>query len=910
MDATVRATCPKCRNVLRIPAKWVGQAVKCKNCGAVVRSRPKPADTPGPDAGAAGTAESVPLDTTPNGHVPVATNAFDFSQPAPGGNTFPLPEPLIPAEVVDDGPDPTRGGDASSQPPAQPAPGYPYPVPPGYPPPGYQYAPPPGYPYPVPPGYPYPVPPGYAPPGAYGVPPGYPYAPPADPNAPAAPGTAGVPPGMPAPPAAYPYAVPAPGAPPAAVPVPVPPGATGSLPAVPAGAGPAARPATDPAPAGSEFTTGAPVASPRASRYRRRGSSPVSKAIWIGVCLVLAAGLTAAGIYGAKYLSDQYADKPGDSKGGGTVTPGTPGGSTGGTNPGTPAAKSGQFPRRMLFVHIGKYMFLNPLTYAEVKNDIVGEDRTKAAARRLALEWNVPYADDPKNPDANQLFLLSDSARPDDPRAVDTPMPVKNVVMGAYEQFFQTSRPQDRVVVYFGGHAVEKNGKAYIAPVEGDFDDEASLIPLSDFYDKLKACKATQKVVIWDVCRYNPQRGRQRPGSEPMTAGLYKALSAAPPGVQVVTTCQPGENALEFYNLQPPDADPRSRLAYAGSAFLESARYVASKNLRGGKQPTPADPIPVADFTPAVAKKVNELAGYVNADAGEEMPKKDEKKTLKQTVKIIGKLPDQQVAFNPDVPPAKRFAFPEAPKGIAPADVAAITSVIEVPAIRSDLVETSLQNFAFRKEVMDAYKADVTPEVARKDPETYKFQATTLQALDKIRRMWTASDGGAGGPAIRNSIKAPVDDPLKRSIKEEQDFWAIGIAQLDLVNGDLDAIEPMREGQSKLWQAHYDYARAALKARLAFMNEYNKLLGDVLTETLPELDSKLGQDRYRLVSAERMKSRKEVQEYAKQAKELYEKLVAEHKNTPWAIQAKRDKAFALGLSWQPISSGDTMAGKE
>src|SRR5882757_589953 len=41
MDATIRATCPTCQSPLKIPAKWAGQAVKCKKCGAVVRTKPR-----------------------------------------------------------------------------------------------------------------------------------------------------------------------------------------------------------------------------------------------------------------------------------------------------------------------------------------------------------------------------------------------------------------------------------------------------------------------------------------------------------------------------------------------------------------------------------------------------------------------------------------------------------------------------------------------------------------------------------------------------------------------------------------------------------------------------------------------------------------------------------------------------
>src|SRR5207245_596174 len=117
-----------------------------------------------------------------------------------------------------------------------------------------------------------------------------------------------------------------------------------------------------------------------------------------------------------------------------------------------------------------------------------------------------------------------------------------------------TSRAQDRVILYFGGHAFEKGGKAYLAPMEAEPDGEdweKSVIPLDAFFDEMKKCKATQKVVVWDVCRFNPEKGKVRPGSEPMTEALYKLLTAPPPGIQVVTTCKPGENALEFSALRP-----------------------------------------------------------------------------------------------------------------------------------------------------------------------------------------------------------------------------------------------------------------------------------------------------------------------------------------------------------------------
>jgi hypothetical protein len=308
------------------------------------------------------------------------------------------------------------------------------------------------------------------------------------------------------------------------------------------------------------------------------------------------------------------------------------------------------------------------------------------------------------------------------------------------------------------------------------------------------------------------------------------------------------------------------------------------------KPATPADPIATGEWAGHVGKRIADMATSPVVN-------------LKQILKVEGKGPPNWIAFNPEEPLAKRFEFPLPPKGTNPAEVAAIVNEFNVPSIKLDLIDSGLGALPFRDEVMKDYKSDISIDMVMKDKDNYKFQAKTFEAIDKIRKMWTVTSGASGGPQMRDDFKAPVNDQLKNEIKKEQDFWAIGVAELELINAELDSLAPARDSQQKRWQAHYDYARATIKARLAFMNEYNKLMGNVLTETLPALDVKLGQDTYKLTSTEKMKSGKDVQALAKEAKEAYEKLVVDHKGTPWAIQAKRDKSFAVGLAWSPISSG-------
>lgn len=805
MDAIVRAVCPKCQSVLRIPADWVGRVVRCKGCSAQFRSKPK-AEEPAAPAAPEAAFGTAPMEVAPATVVPV-----------------PVSVPVAPA-----------------------------------------YAPPPGY---APPGYPY-APPGYAAPPAAAYPPGY-----------------GYPPAMaaPAPPVAGPVPVAAPlpspvqpTKPGGAVPVPVP------LP-YPAYAPPAVAPYAPPAPVppSNEFRVDPAAVAPtsgRRSRYRR--SSGGSRIVWIGLCLLLTAGLVAGGIYGGKYLNDNFGttkketteenakNGPGGEKG----APGT----KGGEKPLVSAA--GGYPRRLLFVSITKYMYLNPLT----QNQDGGPDKTKGAALRLAYDWRIPT--DPSN---NQVFVLSDTLIGPEART-----PMKNVVTGAYQEFFNTSRAQDRITVYFGGHALEKGGKAYLAPMEAEPDGDdwgASLIPLDAFYAELAKCKAAQKLVIWDVCRYNPEKGRVRPGSEPMTEALFKQLSAPPAGVQAVVTCKPGENALEYSALRP---DGFSGVTYSGSVFLESLRFVAEpKNgrMKRPPQPNPADPLPVAEWTEAVAKRANEMA-----EMGEKAGN-----TGKQSVALFGAPPEPLTAPDAAEKVAARFELPQAPKGASGAAIRALETEFNVPAIKPGLTSVGIADFPFPADVMKDYMPDgVSIDTVLKNKEEHAFRAAVLDALNKVREKWS---DGAGTTKIRNQVEGPINDALKNEVKKEMEFWAIGIIELEDVLNRLTAVAPMRAEQPKRWQAHYDFALATLKCRLAYMNEYNKLLGNLVSETLPALDAKVGQDGYLLVASETLKAGKEAKTYAEEGQALFEAITKAHKGTPWAIQAKQEKAVTIGLSWKPAS---------
>ena len=716
MDATIRATCPNCQSTLKIPAQWAGQPVKCKKCGAVVRTKGASHPAAGGPAAQPGTGGHEPLAPTGGAFTDLTTPAA-----APVYNPFEADGPAYPPPY-----------DPNAYHPAAPHSGYPAP---------------PGYPYPVPPGYPYPLPPGYGPPPGYGAPTGY--APP--------PGYEAAPPG-------YPYPAPAPAGP---YPQPAP-----TAPAPHPHYAAHQYPAPAPVPPSSEFKPSETTRAFRGQVGKYHKSGGKSKILWVGMALFLTVGLVASALVFAKGIKPKAVaegtGKGHDNKG----NPASGNGLNASSDRTTPSAPGGIFPRRLLFIHVSNYLYLNPLTSQGMTAFAKGGDLTKGAASRLAYEWRVP--NDATN---NQIYLLSDTAPGQDGRS-----PMKPVITGAYEKFFETSRDQDRIVVYFGGHVlarkVDDKDVAFLVPMDGDPDETDTLIPLADFYAKLEACKATQKVVIWDVCRFNPERGRKRPGSEPMTEEVAAALAAAPAGVQVITTCQPGENALEFYNLQP-DGPGRGKFVVAGSNFLAATQYVAGKNP-GVKSIGPNDPIPVEDWVKNLSKRVTDVAATNDKS--------------KQTLKLIGSHPETLVAFKADEASPARFDLPTPPKGSLAGDIA---GELTLPGLQADEDESAIGTFPFPADALAPFAADVpiTEITKPENAEKYKFRVIVLDAFKAIHDVWSKKDG-----SLRDRLElgegGRVTEAIKKDVAKEQEFPGLASAKLERAIALLEAVEPLRAAET------------------------------------------------------------------------------------------------------------------
>jgi hypothetical protein len=514
--------------------------------------------------------------------------------------------------------------------------------------------------------------------------------------------------------------------------------------------------------------------------------------------------------------------------------------------------KGGAPPRRLLFVQIADYLFVNPLTHAAPG----GPDRTREAAVRLAAALRVPNAKD-----NDQLFVLSDAL------AADARPTTRDALAKAVKDFCATTRAQDRVVIYFAAHAIEKDGKAFVLPVDGDPDAPAALLPVDAVYEPLKELKASQKVVIWDVCRANPERVRGRRDPGPMTPALFKALKAGPAGVQILIGCSPGERGLEYFTPRGPAG------AIPGSAYLDALRQAAADESALDPTAPPGSEIPVDAIHRAALKLIAAT-------------------TKGQTPALASRLGPRAADYDPKEAVAKRFELPAAPKALP--DVKAIFDELALPALVDG--DGAPAKVPFAEAALKGYEADVSVDDIFKDVNKYPLRAATLRALQAVRNRWRFN--GREQLAV-GTVPAPVSAQSKKTATAAQDAVARALIDLELELAHLDAVAGKRGTETKRWQANYDYAAAELRLRLVLLNEYNRALGHVKTEALPDLPP--GGAGWRLVPASKIEGPKDLRAMAAEADDGFARLAADHPGTPWELLAKRDRATLPGARWEPFA---------
>ena len=547
----------------------------------------------------------------------------------------------------------------------------------------------------------------------------------------------------------------------------------------------------------------------------------------------------------------------------------------------TPSFSNDLFPRRALLINVNNYLMFNTVHYGSPQDASRYPGSSTAVLRERLTR-------PPMNFPATQVYELSDGIPPEY-KATKPHSTQKSVLETTITDFLAASRAQDRILVFFAGHAAHIEDKSYLVPIDGNKNKVESLVPLKWVMDEMAKCKAQQKILILDVFRFSPSRGLELPsageGDEGvMPEGFEKDLADPPAGVQVWCSSQKEQNSVELDE---------------GSAFLQAL----CNSLQGGGKmtgiATPDQPIPLDDIVTDVNQRLKKLL-------------EGEKRT--QVSKLTGKPPTGSVAYNSSeaLPAALVLKPPTVPGGEA-AGAATIERILEelriMPPVRDtragDISLLRAQNLpAFAAKKIDGYKADGYQNITdlqnkfKNNREAFAkefpLRAAYFEALEELAESKKVE--------MREVLASPVDPKRKAAFLQEQAPLGISIFKLEGILAIMKDAEEKRESEtSKRWQANFDYMRARVYGRIVYLYEYNYILGKIRGDDLPELAP--GQTGWRVgVSGSKITvTDQKAKGYAKETQRIWKHIQNEYQDTPWSLLAQRESMFALGLAWRPKS---------
>ena len=637
---------------------------------------------------------------------------------------------------------------------------------------------------------------------------------------------------------------------------------------------PSLRPPSTP---GFDFDDGPPAietpgSSPSRRRLRKKSKPWLGLAILGGMVLALGVGAFVfrdrirTNIQIAATGTAPDADEPGSDPTSPNIGPG---------GKGVPKATAGGslFPRRALIISVHNYLYANPIVDASDAPGAEASPNINRLISSLNRGLNIPLT---------QIVHISDQAK-------KSPLPpLRKVVEEGLVNFLKTCRKQDRIMVFFIGHTKAVGDKSYLVPLEGEFDNVETLIPLEWVYAQLAKCDARQKILILDGNRFNASQGEERPSSGPLDPKFQASLQAPPAGVQVWSACSAGQSSQEF---------EESSLG----AFLDSIRLALTpeKGMKGaleGRIQKPDEEIPV----PVLFKKANAiLAEQVG------------RRKLKQVALLAGSPPATGAEFDPTEKPARLPAMPVVNTG----DIRLVREImadISLPPLKggegngSDVLFTQLPPFP--ESALEPFKGGELPADSK-----------VRLAVSKARVMlWAFSTASAPGDikpevdAARIKLKVDLsvmrdrysnpgaagDAAFKNRVKEDSTKIAIIIAKLGYALDALTEEEIKAEVKDapKRWQANYEFLVARFNAELAYLEEYSGLLGQILKAYPEPFDEKVHSG-WKMASKQKA-SDAAGKKYDKAARAQFAKLAAKFPNTPWAVLSKRENLTALGLDWQ------------
>lgn len=141
-------------------------------------------------------------------------------------------------------------------------------------------------------------------------------------------------------------------------------------------------------------------------------------------------------------------------------------------------------------------------------------------------------------------------------------------------------------------------------------------------------------------------------------------------------------------------------------------------------------------------------------------------------------------------------------------------------------------------------------------------------------------------------------EEFRRRLPEAQMGVGLAIFKLDSNQEELATLEQDLARETPDWQARYYYIRARLNARIAYLYEYNILLGQLRKQS-PPLDSQTQQG-WRVTASDGYRDG-DAGKYGEAARDDYKNLAREYAATKWAAFSKEELPLLVGLKWEPFA---------
>ncbi|AGA24471.1 vWA domain-containing protein [Singulisphaera acidiphila] len=152
------------------------------------------------------------------------------------------------------------------------------------------------------------------------------------------------------------------------------------------------------------------------------------------------------------------------------------------------------------------------------------------------------------------------------------------------------------------------------------------------------------------------------------------------------------------------------------------------------------------------------------------------------------------------------------------------------------------------------------------------------------------------GPQPSLTFPAADGPEFKEVMADNQTKAALTANAVDEALGPIMQAAKHRDREtSRRWQAHYDLIRGRLLAMKIRCYEYNWACATMKKDALKFKNET--SNAWKLVPSEEIRYSDKAASAAKQAKDLLQRVIDEHPNTPWALLAKRELKDAFGFQW-------------